>query len=62
MISGMRMNTNDLNVLNENKNEIKKNKKFVQYPNIRFNLEIKKSNDGNITEYNFNKIMLKALV
>ena len=56
------MNTNDLNVLNENKNEIKKNKKFVQYPNIRFNLEIKKSNDGNITEYNFNKIMLKALV
>ena len=51
---------NDLTSLNEN--EIKKKKKRVLYPNIRFNLEIKRTNDGNINEYNFNKIMLKALV
>ena len=56
----IRANTNDLASLNEK--EIKKKKKRVLYPNIRFNLEIKKPNDGNISEYNFNTIMLKALV
>jgi hypothetical protein len=59
MIPGIRLNANDLTNLNEN--EIKK-KKRVLIPNIRFNLEIKKSTDGNINEYNFNTIMLKALV
>jgi hypothetical protein len=57
----MRINPNDL-TSSLNEKEIKKKKKRVLYPNVRFNLEIKKSIDGNISEYNFNKIMLKALV
>lgn len=68
MISDLKFNLNGFATTseavdkNEEKEQFKKKKKRIVYPNVRFNVKIEKPSSDIFTQYNYNKILLKALV